>query len=196
MFRYIKGSIEEVSVDRIVVDCRGIGYDIMVSALTSAQLETGAEEKIYTKLIVKEDGLQMIGFLDPKELSVFNHLISVSKVGPKLALAVLSVYSPEDVVRMILSSDIYSLSKISGLGKKTSERIVLELRDKFKDLPLSAQKQSCPPPESPDAQAVEGLIGLGFSKKEAEEAVRRTSEEGAYDLETMLKRALHHLQKA
>lgn len=197
MFRYIKGSVEEISADRIVVECQGIGYDVMVSAGTAAGLQIGAEEKVYTKMIVKEDGIQMIGFLETTELSVFNHLISVSKVGPKLALAILSAYRPQEVVRMIMTSDIYSLSKISGLGKKTSERIVLELRDKFKELPLAEDPQpKAPAPASIDAEAVEGLMGLGFSRKESEEAVRRTGEEGAADLQTMLKRALHHLQKS
>ncbi|MDO4721033.1 MAG: Holliday junction branch migration protein RuvA [Peptostreptococcaceae bacterium] len=197
MFRYIKGSIEAISEDRITVECQGIGYDVMVSAGTAAGLQIGAEEKVYTKMIVKEDGIQMIGFLETTELSVFNHLISVSKVGPKLALAILSVYRPQEVIRMIMTSDIYSLSKISGLGKKTSERIVLELRDKFKELPLVEDSQpKAPAAASIDAEAVEGLMGLGFSRKESEEAVRRTSEEGAADLQTMLKRALHHLQKS
>lgn len=196
MFRYIKGLVEEIFPDRLILENQGIGYDLMVSSFTASELTLGSTEKIYTKFIVKEDDLQLIGFRNLSELNVFNHLVSVSKVGPKLALAILSAYQPEDIIGMILTGDVLSLSKVSGLGKKTSERIILELKDKFKDLPTTYVSPTINTGEmNLGVEAVQGLMGLGFSKKEAEEAVMRTMDQGATDLETILKKSLVLLQR-
>lgn len=199
MFRYIKGEVAELFADRVVIENGGIGYDIMVSSITASTLRVGEYEKIYTKFIVKEDDISLIGFRSLSELTVFSHLISVSKVGPKLALAVLSAYTPEDVVRMIVISDALSLSKVSGLGKKTSERIILELKDKFKESMFAVSSQDMPSADLPSnvgAEAVQGLMGLGFSKKESEDAVTRTVDRGFVELEDILKHALMLLQKS
>lgn len=199
MFRYIKGEVAELFADRVVIENGGIGYDIMVSSITASTLRVGEYEKIYTKFIVKEDDISLIGFRSLSELTVFSHLISVSKVGPKLALAVLSAYTPEDVVRMIVISDALSLSKVSGLGKKTSERIILELKDKFKESMFAVSSQDMPSADLPSnvgAEAVQGLMGLGFSKKESEDAVTKTVDRGFVELEDILKHALMLLQKS
>lgn len=199
MFRYIKGEVAELFADRVVIENGGIGYDIMVSSITASTLRVGEYEKIYTKFIVKEDDISLIGFRSLSELTVFSHLISVSKVGPKLALAVLSAYTPEDVVRMIVISDALSLSKVSGLGKKTSERIILELKDKFKESMFAVSSQDMPSADlssNVGAEAVQGLMGLGFSKKESEDAVTKTVDRGFVELEDILKHALMLLQKS
>lgn len=199
MFRYIKGEVVELLTDRVIVENGGIGYEILVSSITASSLRVGEQQKIYTKLIVKEDDLSLIGFQSLTELNVFNHLISVSKVGPKLALAVLSIYHPEDVIRMIVLSDSLSLSKVSGLGKKTSERIILELKDKFKEAALlMPQHQDLPSSVLSNAgsEAVQGLMGLGFSKRESEDAVTKTMDRGFVELEDILKNALFLLQKS
>lgn len=199
MFRYIKGEVAELFADRVVIENGGIGYDIMVSSITASTLRVGEYEKIYTKFIVKEDDISLIGFRSLSELTVFSHLISVSKVGPKLALAVLSAYTPEDVVRMIVISDALSLSKVSGLGKKTSERIILELKDKFKESMFAVSSQDMPSADLPSnvgAEAVQGLMGLGFSKKESEDVVTKTVDRGFVELEDILKHALMLLQKS
>lgn len=199
MFRYIKGEVVELLTDRVIIENGGIGYEILVSSITASTVRVGEQQKIYTKFIVKEDDLSLIGFQSLTELNVFNHLISVSKVGPKLALAVLSIYSPEDVIRMIVLSDALSLSKVSGLGKKTSERIILELKDKFKEaeLLIPQQRELLPNTSSNvGSEAVQGLMGLGFSKRESEDAVAKTIDRGFIELEEILKNALFLLQKS
>lgn len=198
MFRYVKGRVEEIFSDRVVIENQGIGYDVMISSFTSSELRIGEVKKIYTRFIVKEDGIQLIGFLEQTELELFHRLIGVSKVGPKLALAILSAYRPQEVIGMILASDILSLSKISGLGKKTSERIVLELRDQFKDFQMDIAKTPRRPVgvSSIKEEVIEGLASLGFSKKESEEAVKLAMEHDETDLEGILKYSLMLLQKS
>ena len=130
MYSYIKGIIEEINLDHIVIDNNGIGYKINASANTIMKVKIGHECKIYTKLIVKEDDMSLCGFYDKEELKMFELLTSISKIGPKVGLGILSFASPRQIGAYILSEDIVKLSKAPGVGKKTAERIVLELKDK------------------------------------------------------------------
>ena len=131
MYSYIKGIIEEISLDHVVIDNNGIGYKINASANTIMKLQLGCECKIYTKLIVKEDDMSLCGFYDKEELRMCELLTSISKIGPKVGLGILSFASPKQIGAYILSEDIGKLSKAPGVGKKTAERIVLELKDKI-----------------------------------------------------------------
>ena len=131
MLNYIKGILEEKAVDKIVVENNGIGYEILTSLNTIEEINIGEKIKIHTKLLVREDDIQLVGFTSKEELSMFNLLTSVSKIGPKLALSSLSVYKSEKIKLMIVESDVNSLVKIPGMGKKTAERVILELKDKI-----------------------------------------------------------------
>ena len=131
MYSYIKGIIEEISLDHVVIDNNGIGYKINASANTIMKLQLGCECKIYTKLIVKEDDMSLCGFYDKEELRMFELLTSISKIGPKVGLGILSFASPKQIGAYILSEDIGKLSKAPGVGKKTAERI----RDKLLESP-------------------------------------------------------------
>lgn len=130
MYSYIKGTIEELYLDHIVIDNNNIGYRINVSSNTLKDLQLGNMAKIYTKLIVREDDMSLCGFASRKELEMFKLLTSVSKIGPKVGLGILSCATPPQLSAYILSEDIAKLSKCPGVGKKTAERIILELKDK------------------------------------------------------------------
>ena len=121
MLNYIKGRLEEKFIDKIIIETNGIGYEILTSLNTIESINLGEQIKIYTKLLVREDDIQLVGFVNKEELQIFNLLKSVSKVGPKLALSSLSLYKPEKIKSMIVESDVISLIKIPGMGKKTAE---------------------------------------------------------------------------
>ena len=131
MYSYIKGTIEELYLDHIVIDNNNIGYRINVSSNTLKDLQLGNMAKIYTKLIVREDDMSLCGFSTKEELEMFELLTSVSKIGPKVGLGILSFASPRQLGAYIVSEDIAKMSKAPGVGKKTAERIILELKDKI-----------------------------------------------------------------
>ncbi|MFR3072169.1 MAG: Holliday junction branch migration protein RuvA [Paeniclostridium sp.] len=131
MYSYIKGSIEEINLDSLVIEANNIGYKVNVSSNTLSDLKLGKEYKIYTKLIVREDDMSLCGFSTKEELNMFELLNSVSKIGPKVALGILSFATPKQIGAYIVSEDVAKMSKAPGVGKKTAERIILELKDKI-----------------------------------------------------------------
>ena len=141
MYSYIKGTVEEIYLDRIVLENNGIGYEINVSSFTAQSVQKGKDAKIFTKLIVREDDMSLCGFASRKELEMFKLLTSVSKIGPKVGLGILSCATPPQLSAYILSEDIAKLSKCPGVGKKTAERIILELKDKVEILEKEPAKQ-------------------------------------------------------
>ena len=132
MYSYIKGTLEEISEDQIVVENHGIGYNIRISARMLDVLPTRGEEiKIYTYLYVKEDAFSLFGFPSRDELEMFKLLINVSGIGPKGGLAVLSVLSANDLRYAIVAEDVKTISKAPGVGSKTAKRLIIELKDKI-----------------------------------------------------------------
>ena len=132
LISYIKGIITYKTNTFVVVECNGIGYKIFVSSATLSQLNETETVMIYTFMNVKEDDISLFGFLTQQEQTIFHQLLSVSGIGPKGALAFLSEMTPEDIIIAILSEDIKTLSKTPGIGKKTAQRLILELKDKVK----------------------------------------------------------------
>src|SRR3712207_5937323 len=130
MIGYIKGIIEEIGLDYIVIDNSGIGYKLAVSTNTLGQVSMGQEVKIYTKMIVREDDISLCGFYSREEEEMFRLLTSVSKIGTKVGMGILSFATPAKIQNIIASSDVTAMSKAPGVGKKTAERIILELKDK------------------------------------------------------------------
>lgn len=177
MFDYISGTVAAVGENKVVIDCGGVGFALTVSDFTCAECSRKPECKVYVYLAVRDDALELFGFADARERELFLQLISVSGVGPKLAVAVLGGMDRDRLCGVIASGDAKALSTIKGVGKKTAERIVLELKGKVAGVVPSdgaAIEQSA----TIDEKAVLALIGLGYDKKEAEAAVLRVAVPG------------------
>ena len=194
MYSYIKGTVEEIYLDRIVLENNGIGYEINVSSFTAQSVQKGKDAKISTKVIVREDDMILWGCASRKELEMFKLLTSVSKIGPKVGLGILSCATPAQLSAYILSEDIAKLSKCPGVGKKTAERIILELKDKVDK--ESAEFEATLFNQAPTGleldEAVEALLALGYSNVEAKEAVQKFKKDGL-KTEDLIKKALTYL---
>ena len=193
MYSYIKGTVEEIYLDRIVLENNGIGYEINVSSFTAQSVQKGKDAKIFTKLIVREDDMSLCGFASRKELEMFKLLTSVSKIGPKVGLGILSCATPPQLSAYILSEDIAKLSKCPGVGKKTAERIILELKDKVdKDMAeFEATLFNQAPTGLELDEALEALLALGYSEKEAESALKKVNRQES--VENIIKECLRVL---
>ena len=194
MYSYIKGTVEEIYIDSIVVENNGIGYKINVSSNTIMNLQVGEATKIYTKLIVREDDMSLCGFVSREELKMFELLTSVSKIGPKVALSILSFASPAQLGAYILSEDIGKLSKAPGVGKKTAERIVLELKDKVdkNNIEFEPTLLSQKPTLISQDESVDALVALGYTLSESKEAVQKCKKDGM-NTESIIKKALTYI---
>lgn len=199
MIGYIKGIVEEIGIDYIILENNGIGYKLNASSNTIAHMTMGEETKIHSKMIVREDDISLCGFYSKDEEEMFNLLTSVSKIGTKVGMSILSFATVDDLSRHILTSDIAALSKAPGVGKKTAQRIVLELKDKVKKISLESDIEEVVEGENIanndeiDA-AIEGLIQLGYSNTEAKEAVSFVSQAGM-KVEDIIKKALEYIMK-
>ena len=197
MIAHLTGVLLEKHVQRIVVDVGGVGYEVIVPLSTYYEVgEPGGRVSLRIHTHVREDALQLFGFMTPLELTLFERLIAVNGIGPKLALAVLSGIEPNDLSRAIRQADLGRLTAIPGVGKKTAERMVVELRDR---LPAPAAS------ESPDAQPEGGvrddllsaLVNLGYHRPRAEKAVDAALKATGRDagFERTLKQALREVAK-
>ncbi len=199
MIGFLYGMIEEKTEGLLVLNVSGVGYEICVSNFTLAHLgNIGEDVKIYTYLQVKEDGLALFGFSSQEEKAMFLKLIEVSGVGPKMASSILSGLTAGDLATAIRHEDVQTISKIKGLGKKTAERICLELKDKVEDvLPLlssNALNDYMIQNTSAIEDATETLISLGVSKGEAYKLARTCSTEVSTAEEIIVK-ALQSLNR-
>ncbi|WP_434311409.1 Holliday junction branch migration protein RuvA [Hominifimenecus sp. rT4P-3] len=199
MISYIKGELSEVSTEGIIVEAAGIGYEIKVPASLLSRLPSlGSLVKIHTYLQVKEDGASLFGFLDREDLEVFRLLLTVNGIGPKGALGILSVLSPDDLRFAVLGDDIKTLSRAPGLGKKTAQKVILELKDKFhleEAFEKRLSREEAPVGTAPDAkgEAVQALVALGYSSSEALQAVRGLVDADSMSVEEILKQALKRM---
>lgn len=174
MLEFIQGEMLIKGTNYVVVRAGGLGYRLLVSALTLEALPPLKEEvTLYTYLHIREDEYSLFGFFTAEEKEIFTTLLSVSGVGPKLALAILSRLKASDFKRVILLGDTVSLVSIPGVGKKTAERIILELKDKMGKMELPEQFSAGEAPAHSDVreQAVSALLALGYSLAEAQKAV-------------------------
>jgi len=193
LIEFIKGNVHHVTVDQIVVDVSGVGYGIYSSMATLSRVKIAEPVTLYTHYSVREDGASLYGFLTQDELNMFRKLITVTKVGPKAAIAMLSTYTVETLCQLIMAHNLDALSKAPGIGKKTAERIVLELKDKVNKMGI--QPASTPEQGTLFQDDVMGaLISLGYQRNEALEAVRATADRGV-STEESLKAALSWLMK-
>lgn len=206
MFYYIKGGLALLDQSFAVVDAGGVGYKLTISGTTYSALPHTAgkelpEVKLYSHLSVREDGIELFGFATLEELNIFRLLISVSGVGPKAAMAILTQLSPEKLALAVCTEDKKQISKAPGVGPKTAARIILELKDKLK---ASAEAGEAGPatdtglPEagagSKSAEALDALLVLGFNRAAALDALRSIDVENT-ELEDIIRAALKKLMK-
>lgn len=183
MYAYLKGTVVQKTADRIVVEVSGVGYNVYVSPGRIYDFpEYGEEVKIYTYTSVREDAINLFGFVTLDELELFKLLISVSGIGPKGGLAMLSVMSVDDIRYAIMTGDAKLLAKAPGIGKKTAERVIIDLKDKVKaqdfEAPMTGAALEKTLMEHPKARdAADALVALGYSGKEAEHAVEQVLRE-------------------
>ncbi|HJA12198.1 MAG TPA: Holliday junction branch migration protein RuvA [Candidatus Mediterraneibacter merdipullorum] len=203
MISYIRGELAAVEPEKAVVDVGGVGFGVYMPRQALSLLpQPGNEVKLHTYLNVKEDALQLFGFLTRDDLEIFRLVIGVSGIGPKGGLNILSCMSPDELRFAILSGDAKAISAAPGIGKKTAEKLILELRDKvaIEDvLEAAAHGGEAQPQPQPDAaegtmqaEAVQALVALGYGSAESLRAVRKTSPDCG-DVEEILKEALKYL---
>ena len=168
MIASVRGEVVEVALDHAVIEASGVGYKVMAAPSTLATLRRGAEARLITAMIVREDSQTLYGFADNDSRDLFQTLLGVSGVGPKIALATLAVYDATALRRALGDGDVAALMRVPGIGKRGAERLVLELRDKIGAMPstggLAAVGHAVRGP------VVEALVGLGFALKQAEDA--------------------------
>jgi Holliday junction DNA helicase RuvA len=198
MIASLRGVLTQASPGACVVECGGVGYLVQVSAHTAQALPSaGREVFLRTRQVVREDSLQLFGFAEADELELFDLLIGVSGVGPKLALAVLSGLRADALARAIRDEQVGALVAIPGIGKKTAERLIVELRDKLETLPGPRPSKVVLPRSERFDDAVAALVRLGYTSTQSQEAVRQAAA-GGKDLtsEDLVKRSLALLGKA
>lgn len=192
MIHAIKGIIEEKTPDEIIMETGGVSYTVSVPATTSAAMPAvGQTAKLYTYLNVKEDALELYGFADTSAQRCFKMLISVSGIGPKVALGILSYLSPDSVMLSISAGDHKAFSKCPGIGPKLAQRLVLELKDKagkLSGVSFNAASFATVVPEGNAQQAVQALIALGYTQQEASAAV--ASQDQSLPVQEMIRLAL------
>lgn len=202
MIQYIRGELVSVDLDRVIVDVGGIGYGIYMSVSSMNMLPpTGEEVRIYTYLNVKEDAMQLFGFLTKDDLHVFKLLISVNGIGPKGGLAILSVLTPDDLRFAVMANDVKAISSAPGIGKKTAEKIILELKDKLsiEDVLEHSVSKEAEAIRRTDvnhevmSEAVQALVALGYGNTEALKAVKKVEITEGTDVNDVLKQALKHM---
>ncbi len=199
MFHHIKGTVFHVDPNRVVLDNGGVGYSINTSFFSASAVKKGEEALFYTYLHVREDAMELYGFATEEELSCYKMLTSISGVGPKAALAILSVVTPEKLALCVISEDEKALTKAPGVGKKLAQRIILELKDKLAKSQLSVSGTSgveLPSPEVNMGSAGETLAALtvlGYGRSEAAEALKGLDE--SLPVEELVRQCLKKLMR-
>ena len=204
MISYIKGELAEILPDVIVVEANGIGYNIYVPGSVLGELPSvGSEVKIYTYMNVKEDECSLFGFLTRDDLSMFKMLICVNGIGPKAALGALSNITADDLRFAVLSDDVNLIKSCPGVGAKTAQRLIIELKDKLKveeafEMALNNRNKANAAAEQDNSiivmnDAVEALVSLGYSSKDAIKAVKKVDDIDKKNSEAILKEALKSL---
>ena len=194
MIGYIKGKLLSHIDGTVILENNGIGYEIMCSASVYQDIINNKGGEVFTYLAVREDGISLYGFISPEEKEMFLKLISVSGVGPKMGITVLSNMSLKDLALKIATNDVKGLSSVKGLGKKTAERIILELREKIGEVEGDATQISMPTKVEVDNDAVIALMSLGFSKAESVKVLTEGIEKGVTGLENLIAYALKNIR--
>ena len=199
MIAYLRGKVLTTTMETAILDINGVGYEVYCSGGAFKKLVIGQVGELHTYLQVKEDGITLFGFADPKEKELFLKLITVSGVGPKMGISILASMSAEEFARALATADVKTLSKVKGLGKKTAEKIVLELHGKISAAEVlgasgesvgaeTAQPTAKATPQ--EEEAIAALMGLGFTRAESAQAVKKAKDLGAKTVEEIIMKAL------
>lgn len=199
MIAYVNGIVEDITEENAVVDVNGIGYNVRISGDTAARLPgIGEPVKLYTYTCVREDAFQLYGFLSRGDLEIFKKLITVNGIGPKGGLAILSVMDADDLRYAIMSGDAKAISKAPGIGPKTAQRVILDLKDKIsiddalisREIAATAANAGLQGDTPQKREAIEALVSLGYGQAESAKAVNAI--EGIEDMDSgaVLKAAL------
>ncbi|MGV0634110.1 Holliday junction branch migration protein RuvA [Mycolicibacillus trivialis] len=170
MIASVRGEVLEIALDHAVIEAAGVGYQVNATPATLATLRRGEQARLVTAMIVREDSQTLYGFPDAEDRDLFRTLLSVSGIGPKIALATLAVHDAPALRQAIADSDITALTRVPGVGKRSAERMVLELRDKIGAVAGVAAGPAAANGHAVRAPVVEALVGLGFPAKQAEDA--------------------------
>jgi Holliday junction DNA helicase RuvA len=198
MIAFVRGRVAAVTLSSAVVEVGGIGLEVMCTPGTLATLRPGQEATLPTSMVVREDSLTVFGFRDDDEKSMFELVQTASGVGPKVAQAITAVLAPDDLRRAIASDDVKTLTRVPGIGQKGAQRIILELKDRIGP-PTAAGPAAVPASAEPwRGQVQQGLVGLGWSTKDADRAVDAVADQvgDEPDVGALLRAALRTLSKA
>ena len=199
MIAYLRGRILEIKAETAIIEVNGVGYEAYLSGGAFRKITVGEIAELYTYMQVKEDGVTLFAFATPKEKELFLKVISVSGVGPKMGIGILTGLSADEFTQAVATADVKRLSTVKGLGKKTAEKIVLELHGKIsaaevmsasEDKFTQAIEMQSAKLSSLDEEAVSALMGLGFTRSESAQAVKRAHEQGAATVEDIIRKAL------
>ena len=196
MYAYIRGIVTDISADRVVVEAAGVGYELFAGRKTLEKLIQGEEAKLYTHLHLAEGVQALYGFYSQEEREMFRRLIGITRVGPKLAVSVLSVMDPSDVISAVITDNPAAFDPVQGMGRKMAQRVILELKEQVKDAPLPAAKAGQPDihvAENIRAEAVQALVALGYDGLTASQAVPAVEEAG--NVEELITKALRKLAR-
>jgi len=172
MIASISGTIRHKGLNSVVVDVGGVGYRVMVTTETALEVTPSSPVFLWTHLVVRETALELFGFLEKELLDTFELLITISGIGPKTALGILNVATPEMLRQAVASGDTTYLTRVSGIGKKNAEKIVMELKDKLKTGPKDKSLDT-----RSEGDALEALVSLGYTERDAREALKRVPKE-------------------
>ena len=197
MYAYIRGIVSDMAADRVVIEAAGVGYELFAGRKTLDKLIQGEEARLYTHLHLAEGVQALYGFYTQEEREMFRRLIGITRVGPKLAISVLSVMEPSDVISAVVTDNPAAFDPIQGMGRKMAQRVILELKEQVKDVPLPAGKPGqtveINVPENIRAEAVQALVALGYDGLTASRAVSAVEE--AKNVEELITKALRKLAR-
>lgn len=194
MYGFVKGIIDYIKPGCVCIDTGNIGYLVNISDKTYEELKNEKDEvKLYTYTVVKEDDISLFGFLTVEEYDFFKLLIGVNSIGPKSGLSILSFYSVNELKELIVKKDAKAIAKTPGVGAKSAEKIIIDLKDKIDDVEFVDEGVLASEDDDIKNDCVEALISLGFKRKEAEVAVRKVSSYN--DLSDLLSKSLLYFEK-
>ncbi len=188
MIGHLNGKLVEKNPTELIVECGGVGYEVKISLNTFSALGSDEAIKIFTKLVVREDAHILYGFASKEEREMFNHLVSVSGIGPNTAMIMLSSLVPDEIAHAIQSEDVRTIQSIKGIGAKTAQRVIIDLKDKMLKMVFSSENifnQN----NTNRFDALTALVSLGFDKKSAEKAIDKIAT-GDESVELLIKEAL------
>jgi len=194
LYEYIKGRVVKIKDDYVIIDNGGIGYRVFTSRYSINNMDIGDTLTMYLDLNLREDGIYLYGFTSEEELKIFNMLRLVSKIGPKVALNILSTLTPNEIKSAIYNNDIDSFVKVPGIGKKTANRIVLELKDRIKGEDIISGIVAQDKDEDNLQIAIEGMMSLGYTKGEVLKVVKDL-DISQMDAEQIIREALKRFSK-